>query len=476
MEKMSEEKRIDDERIDGTFETDAGNQKEERDSSGIKGQLEKTGNLILTYSRRKLYLSLRFFAAALAALKPVMRQDIGTIGTDGVSLFFRTPSLVQMYSDNERLVHRAYIHVLLHLLLYHPFKEKKKNEEIWDLACDITVESIIDELDVNILRLPTSDLREDIYKKIKKRFNVFTAENIYTYLVKESIEAVDVFRLQDEFKRDEHILWKKKDKQNREKDDTDKEKKRWEQLNRKLSNEIDIYMRKQGKDPGTLVWQLKAENRRRQELGDFLRNFTVVAEENHLSDEEFDRNMYVYGMTNFDRVAFVEPLETKESKKISELVIAIDTSGSCMGESIKEFLEQTYAVLKNEESFFRKFKVHIIQADVRITREDIVTSMEEMEKLLSDFHAVGSGGTDFNGVFEYVNEKIRIGEIKNMNGLLYFTDGIGTYPKTCPAYKTAFVFLRKLGDVFNIEVPGWAQKLVLEEGKDINVFYRRLER
>lgn len=52
-------------------------------------------------------------------------------------------------------------------------------------------------------------------------------------------------------------------------------------------------------------------------------------------------------------------------------------------------------------------------------------------------------------------------QFTNLRGLLYFTDGLGTYPARRPAYETAFLFL---GDRFDdANVPPWAIKLVLEE-------------
>ena len=71
----------------------------------------------------------------------------------------------------------------------------------------------------------------------------------------------------------------------------------------------------------------------------------------------------------------------------------------------------------------------------------------------------GFGGTDFRPVFEYVDELIRNREFVNLKGLIYFTDGYGTFPEKMPAYNSAFVFV---DDDYRIpEVPGWAIKLVL---------------
>ena len=52
-------------------------------------------------------------------------------------------------------------------------------------------------------------------------------------------------------------------------------------------------------------------------------------------------------------------------------------------------------------------------------------------------------------------------KFSNLRGLLYFTDGMGTYPAKRPAYDTAFLFLGERFDDAN--VPPWAMKVVLDE-------------
>ena len=72
----------------------------------------------------------------------------------------------------------------------------------------------------------------------------------------------------------------------------------------------------------------------------------------------------------------------------------------------------------------------------------------------------GTGGTDFRPVFKRVDEMIRDKEFTNLKGMLYFTDGKGTYPERQPGYQTAFVFVQD--DYKEPEVPAWAIKLVLQ--------------
>ena len=72
----------------------------------------------------------------------------------------------------------------------------------------------------------------------------------------------------------------------------------------------------------------------------------------------------------------------------------------------------------------------------------------------------GFGGTDFRPVFDLTDRLIKEHEFTNLKGLIYFTDGYGTFPAKKPDYMTAFVFVND--EYESPEVPPWAVKLVLQ--------------
>jgi len=162
----------------------------------------------------------------------------------------------------------------------------------------------------------------------------------------------------------------------------------------------------------------------------------------------------------------IEPQETKEVFKIEEFVIVIDTSMSVSGDLVRHFLQETYGVLGESESYFRKINIHIIQCDEEIRSDVTITSREEMEDYMEHFTLSGFGGTDFRPAFEYVNGLLNKGAFKKLRGLLYFTDGKGIYPVKMPPYDTAFVFMEDQYE--DISVPGWAMKVILTE-EDLEV-------
>ena len=157
----------------------------------------------------------------------------------------------------------------------------------------------------------------------------------------------------------------------------------------------------------------------------------------------------------------IEPQEYKEEKKIQEFVIVIDTSMSCSGELVKTFLEQTYEVLSETESFFKKVNIRILQCDEKVQSDVKVTSREELEQYMKHFQVIGNGGTDFRPAFSYVRELVEKKEFLNLRGMVYFTDGYGVFPAKKPPFETAFVFMEE--DYTDVSVPPWAIKLIIEK-------------
>ena len=123
-------------------------------------------------------------------------------------------------------------------------------------------------------------------------------------------------------------------------------------------------------------------------------------------------------------------------------------------------MKETYTILTEQNSFFAKSRIRIIQCDNQVRMDEEVKNSRELEQLLNRFTVVGGGGTDFRPAFAYVNELLEQGVLKNLGGLLYFTDGKGIYPKKRPEYKTAFLFL---DDYDESAVPPWAMRLRVEQ-------------
>ena len=176
--------------------------------------------------------------------------------------------------------------------------------------------------------------------------------------------------------------------------------------------------------------------------------------------DSFDMGYYAYGLSLYGNMPLIEPLETRETYKIRDFVIVLDTSYSVSGELVEHFLQETFTILTESDSFFVRNKIRIIQCDDSVKTDEEITDEKQIKPLLNKFTLVGGGGTDFRPAFSYVRDLLDKGELKNMCGLIYFTDGKGIFPAKCPSYKCAFV---SVGAYEGNEVPPWAMQVELEE-------------
>lgn len=235
---------------------------------------------------------------------------------------------------------------------------------------------------------------------------------------------------------------------------------KWKDISERMLVDLQTSSKEWGDKSDTMLQGVKKLNRDKYDYSTFLRKFATMREDIQINPDEFDYVYYTYGMQRYGNIPLIEPLEYKEVKKVRDFVIAIDTSGSCAGEVVQKFLDKTYSLFTQQENFFKKINLHIIQCDAEIQSDVKITCRQEFDDYVRDLEFRGFGGTDFRPVFEYVNELIERGEFDDLKGLIYFTDGNGTYPKRRPPYETAFVFVDD--DEFEYEVPSWAMKLVLE--------------
>ena len=415
-------------------------------------------------ARNELYLSMRFLDVSLSRFFFLPETNITGMGTDGFGIYFYPDALIYLYKKDRIYINRAYLHIVFHCLFGHLTIPKTVDTALWDLAADIAVESIIDGLSVRAVRRYVSPYRKKAYQSLREKMKVLTVAGIYQVLEEKEagreedtwIGEADFEKLRGEFFVDDHQLWNQEIPPQKMME----RQKEWKEENEKLQTKMETFAKEASEDAEALAEQVRVENRTRYDYKKFLRKFSVLKEEIQVDPDTFDYIFYHYGMEMFGNVPLIEPQETKEVHKVEDFVIAVDTSMSCKEELIRKFLEQTYSVLSESESFFRKICVHIIQCDDKVQSDVVIHNQEEMERYMEQFEIHGFGGTDFRPVFGYVNELIAKKAFRRLRGLIYFTDGYGTFPAKKPLYETAFVFLKE--DYSDVDVPAWAMKLILE--------------
>lgn len=335
---------------------------------------------------------------------------------------------------------------------------KSIEERLRDLSCDIAVEHIIDGMNYRSIRFSRSLLRRETYRLLEKEGKTLNAQRVYKILSGWKLSEKDLINLEQEFHTDDHKYWECKKPDQKLNPMLSR---KWGEINDGIETDLETFSQEAGERDGDFLEQIKTENRSKYDYREFLRKFAVFHEELAVDDDSFDYNFYTYGLRLYGNMPLIEPLESKEVKKVEEFVIVIDTSMSCSGELVRRFLEETYGVLSENESFFTKINVHIIQCDEKVHADKKITSQKEMKDYMEHLGLYGDGGTDFRPAFEWVDELLEKHEFHNLKGLIYFTDGFGIYPQKMPPYKTAFVFMQD--NYRDVDVPVWAMKLILDK-------------
>lgn len=423
----------------------------------IAENLERVCRSILVNTRNELYLKMRFLDVALSSFIYIMDWDIYRMGTDGIQMQYHPKDLGGLYREDRVMVNRLYLHTVLHCIFRHLIRRNGREKELWDLSCNIAVESVVDSMNHRAVRKAKSWTRQDIYRKLEERMQVLTAEKIYAALIRMELPRRKLLQLIEEFNIDDHRLWP---------DEEDQDKKqvienRWNRQAEQMETDMETFSKESVSDSGSLLKQVRVENKERYDYRQFLRKFSALREELRVDEDSFDYGFYSYGLRFYGNMPLIEPQEWKEERKIEEFVIVIDTSMSCSGELVKRFLEETYSALSENNSFFRKVNIHILQCDEQVKEDRKITCREELKRYMEDLTLKGGGGTDFRPAFSYVEDLLKRGELSRLKGLIYFTDGRGIYPAKNPPYQTAFAFVRE--DYEDVDVPAWAIKLILGE-------------
>lgn len=392
---------------------------------------------------------------------------ISPFGTDGFSFYYK--------KDHGRAPGEAdFQHMLIHCLFRHMTAPEGVIVPLWDLACDMACEFLRCEL------FPTGgkELQYAVTGVLPEGCDPRSAAAVYKGLA-------DLFDdefpgLKKRFTRDDHRYWYQRppgappsgqipgtgdgeggfgggDPQQEDLARALEEK--WRELAETILPEKKERGR-YGLSPGSREEKMLLRQQGKYDFTRFLRRFSILREEMQLDDNSFDYIPYYYGLERYGNLPLIEPLEYTESYKIAELVIAIDTSGSCSKETVERFLAETERILMRRENFFRKMNVHIIQCDSIIQDHVRIRSPEDWKRYLTNLTIKGRGGTSFIPVFTLVEKLRDAGEIKDLKGLLYFTDGDGAYPRRGPDYQVAFIFPDR--ETLRPSLPEWITPLCLE--------------
>lgn len=484
------------------------------------GSTPLSGPALFTLWGRRLGLEHPSLRNVLSSMRFQEVADRQLPGTDGETIFYHAAQLEELAASG--LGYPAYLHMIVHCLFFHILPPGESDRRLWDLACDIAASTLTERIFPGLFsKIQCSDKQftetqspdrqsadQEFFSKTpadRKRelrvllnadeqFPLSSAAAVF-HLLECHPERAEV--LMGRFVLDDHSRWEPVRKTNivlqssrrtleKHTDGTDGRSscsrnhiasvpqpsvlsqscrqdmlRQWARAANDHKGGAAASSPRFGLMPGSRQDRMEKKEEGQYNFGRYLKRFSVTGEEMQLDTDSFDYIPYHYGMEHYGNLPFLEPLEYTETSKVEELVIAIDTSGSCSLQLVRRFLGETRKMLTEKEHFFARMRVHIFQCDSMIQDYRLIHSREEWSRYEDRLSISGRGGTNFTPVFDRVGRMLEAGSIKKLKGLLYFSDGDGVYPQEQPSYETAFIFpdFRFL----ELRIPAWVVKICLKE-------------
>lgn len=317
---------------------------------------------ILKLARSALLIHLRFMEPALVRLAANSDESItAELATDGRYLYYNSIHVCRLFKRARELPARDYLHVTLHCVFRHLFVGRKLIGDLWDLACDIAVENLINELDIKSLYCERQEKQRWLIEKLREAMPRLTAERIYRWLIEQELPPQEIGRIRSYFYADDHRIWynppeissgsggdtqdegsggEKPDigdapggsdelpppedgdgsgegmpgRENSEPGEkralSPQETERiWKDISERIEVDLDTASSSYGENAGDFVAALREVNREKVDYAAFLRRFAVLGENIQVNDDEFDCIFYTYGMKLYGKMPLIEPLE-----------------------------------------------------------------------------------------------------------------------------------------------------------------------
>ena len=398
-------------------------------------------------ARGRLAKAAPYLAPLFYRLAPVPCRGLERPETDGEKLFFDPDWLKADFEAGGAGVCAAMAHAAAHCLLGHPWAPP--DDQAADLAAAMLVEA----------RLPDfcPARGSGAYREAKRRLSGARLSDVAAAMAGDAFFREHRAALSEALRVDGHGRWRA-DAPGCLSGGGPGES--WRESARDLGLLRTGAGGRRGREAGAAVYRLHVIRAPERAYGEALRRYAGTREYVREDPDAFQPGLYAYGLARYGNLPLIEPAETREERRLDELAVVIDTSGSCVRALTVRFLEETLALLRDETLFTPRFNLHLIQCDARVQRDDRITCLRDFERTIEELEIVGGGGTDYTPAFAHIDRLVARGSFRRLNCALFFTDGQGIYPSHKPDYDVIFACYRGHSDL--IDAPGWVRRLMLE--------------
>ena len=403
----------------------------------------------LAAARTRLIIDKPFLGALVLRL-PVIEADpewCKTTATDARS-FYYNPEYIEQLSLSEAefiLAHEA-----LHCALSHFARREHRIKQRWDVACDYAINPILIK---EGLKPPPGSLSEKSYEGM-------TAEEIYPYIDENDNEETLDDHIYDDNESSSQNQQQKPASQKPPKPEESNQEQEGDQPPPQGGCQPQQDPNQQGgqgegasqppplsheeRESLNIQWQQRLAGAAQQALqagkmdGDMARLVDFLLQPRlpwrmllarYMSGIARDDYSYTRPSTRRGDPAIFPSLRSAQT----ELVVALDTSGSIHEDELNEFVSEIDAIKGQIRA-----RITLIACDSKLA-ESCPWEYEPWEEFNLPESISGGGGTDFVPVFDWANKQDRAPDL-----LIYFTDAEGRFPDVPPNYPVLWLVKGKL--------------------------------
>jgi len=316
---------------------------------------------------------------------------------------------LEKYSDEN--ITYLYAHTLLHIVLKHPYRQKTRDTNIWNMSCDLVINNILDTFE-NIGFKPDDEILDlDLADKC--------VEEVYEILYNKDEEEQNQDSQSDKTQEAQTKV-NPDPKGDKEAYIYDESKRDLEEVADEKTNQGD-----QEKLDGIIIQALTIAKKTSHKYGGLqIEIDTLIRPDISLQDvlKEYLTASLFEKQTTFSRpnkryihTGLYLP-GTKKSDEFIEVFIALDSSSSVSLEEYKKFL----GIIQDVCEGFYEYKVTILPFD-KFVKSDHIISFDSFNPLKEkDLYIPKSdGGTNFDEVLKYLKNT----DIRAENLLMVLSDG-----------------------------------------------------
>ncbi|MGN0642122.1 MAG: VWA-like domain-containing protein [Huintestinicola sp.] len=430
---------------------------------------------IITHTIRSIASEFPYLQKAVYALKPMPEDNISSVCSDYEYLYYAPRWVAEQYIKDKDKLKKALIHSVLHSLYLHP-SMISENDKVFDTAADFAVFCLMNSAEL-------IDTATAAYRKMTDFigiYNACTTAELYELAESDSKALKMMTSVVNKLKEDDHSLW-----YTRRKEDVSSDKQSdnnaggdfksvgnnsdgqsgipeseniWSGLRAQARS--DAQSEGYGSSHGNMFMEIKKPDRfSRFSYLEYLRRFAVreiVGED----PDTLDLIMYTWGMDNLDDTPIIEFSEVRERCTATDIIIAVDMSGSCAGDVAVNFLRQIYTLFE-QMNIRSAVNIHVVTFDTQIIEKKIIRSRKDASELVKNYSGEGWGGTDFRCVYEYADKFSENNHGRKLKGLFFFSDAMGIFPDEKPSCKTTFFVPVDNGFTFDqlffLNIPEWVE-------------------